>query len=124
MSANKFTHDGDLIYTPTKSPFEMLERSGYVVQTQPFTDQRCCIATHFMAQDGEETETSEDAAMFDDAKSATKAAAKFSAFPKTAEDGNCYPRVLKVRMSCIVEGVAFESVVRDIENGAKVEGVA
>lgn len=121
--SNKFTQDGDLIHTPAKFPFEKLESRGYVVQTQPFTDQRCCIATHFMAQDGEETERADDAAMFDDAKSAAKAAAKFAVYPQQGEDGNCYPRVLKVRLSWIVEGVAFESVVRDIEGGAKLEGV-
>ena len=57
------------------------------------------------------------------AKSAAKAAAKFAVYPQQGEDGNCYPRVLKVRLSWIVEGVAFESVVRDIEGGAKLEGV-
>ena len=53
-----------------------------------------------------------------------EAAAKFKSYPQLQEDGNYYPRVLKVRRSWIVEGVAFESVVRDIESGVKVKGVA
>ena len=121
---NRFTSDGELIYRPTAYPFEVVESTGYVVQTRLFTEEAGVINTSFLAEDSGETQFSSDVKTFDDAKSAAKAAAKFAGYPQLQEDGNCYPRVLKVRLSWIVEGVAFESVIRDIEGGAKVEGVA
>lgn len=125
MSREKrFTDDGELIYRPTKYPFEVVENRGYVVQTRLFTDDRGEVETSFLADDGGETMFPESVKMFDDAQSAAKAASKVAGYPKMQEDGNCYPRVLKVRMSWIVEGVAFESIVRDIEGGEKLEDVA
>lgn len=121
---NRFTEDGDLIYRPTKYPFEMVVGNGYIVQTRLFTDEAGVINTSFLTEDGGETQISDHVKTFDDAKSAAKAAAKVKDYPEEQEDGNFYPRVLKVRLSWIVEGVAFESVVRDIEDGAKLKGVA
>ncbi|MBQ4200622.1 MAG: hypothetical protein II649_12190 [Kiritimatiellae bacterium] len=121
---NRFTEDGDLIYRPIAYPFEVVEGSGYVVQTRLFTDEAGVINTSFLTKDGGEALFSDQARIFDDAKSAAKAAAKVKDYPEEQEDGNFYPRVLKVRLSWIVEGVAFESVVREIEGGAKLKGVA
>lgn len=121
---NRFTNDGELIYRPTAYPFEVVESAGYVVQTRLFTEECGCVGAYFLANDGDETQLPDRAKVFDDAKSAAKAAAKVQDYPELQEDGNFYPRVLKVRMSMIVEGVVFESVIRDIEGGAKVEGVA
>ena len=120
----RFTDDGDIIYRPAHYPFEVLTGFGYVVQTRLFTEYTGGIETLFLAQDGGETLIPQHVRIFDDAKSAAKAAAKVAGYPKEQEDGNCYPRVLKVRLSWIVEGVAFESVVRDIKGGEKLEGVA
>jgi len=120
----QFTDDGDLIYRPKHYPFEIVTGFGYVVQTRLFTQYKQDVETMFLAKDGDETIIPECAKVFDDAKSAAKAAAKVAGYPKEQEDGNCYPRVLKVRLSWIVEGVAFESVVRDIKGGEKLEGVA
>ena len=120
----RFTDGGDLIYRPAHYPFEVLAGLGYVVQTRLFTEDVGVVETMFLAQNGGETPMPERVRLFEDAQSAAKAAAKVAGYPKRQEDGNCYPRVLKVRLSWIVEGVAFESVVRDIENGAKLEGVA
>lgn len=122
-SNKRFTNDGDLIYKPTRYPFEVLAAIGYVVQTRLFTEDVEDVQTLFLAKDGEETAMPERVMLFEDAQRAARAAAKVAGYPKEQEDGNCYPRVLKVRLSWIVEGVAFESVVRDIENGAKLEGV-
>ena len=97
---------------------------GYVVQTRLFTEDVEVVETMFLAQDGGETIIPQHVRIFDDARSAAKAAATFADYPEEQEDGNCYPRVLKVRLSWIVEGVAFESVVRDIQGGEKLEGVA
>ena len=120
----RFTDDGELIYRPMTYPFEVVESFGYVVQTRLFTENVDIIETSFLAKDGSETLVSDEVQIFDDAKSASKAAAKFKSYPQLQEDGNYYPRVLKVRRSWIVEGVAFESVVHDIESGVKVKGVA
>ena len=120
----QFTDDGDLIYRPTHYPFEVMAGFGYVVQTRLFTEYDGDIETLFLAQDGGETIIPQHVRIFDDARSAAKAAATFADYPEEQEDGNCYPRVLKVRLSWIVEGVAFESVVRDIKGGEKPEGVA
>lgn len=120
----RFTDDGDIIYRPAHYPFEVLTGFGYVVQTRLFTEYTGGIETLFLAQDGGETLIPQHVRIFDDAKSAAKAAAKVKGYPKEQEDGNCYPRVLKVRLSWIVEGVAFESVVREIKGGEKPEGVA
>ena len=120
----RFTDDGDLIYRPTHYPFEVLTGIGYVVQTRLFTEDAGDIETLFLASDGGETTIPQLVNLFEDAQSAAKAAAKVAGYPKEQEDGNCYPRVLKVRLSWIVEGVAFESVVRDIKGGEKLEGVA
>lgn len=109
---------------PAHYPFEVLTGFGYVVQTRLFTEYTGGIETLFLAQDGGETLIPQHVRIFDDAKSAAKAAAKVKGYPKEQEDGNCYPRVLKVRLSWIVEGVAFESVVREIKGGEKPEGVA
>lgn len=120
----RFTDDGELIYRPTAYPFEVEVGFGYVVQTRLFTEDVDIIETSFLAEDGRETRLASQVHIFEDAKSASKAAAKFKSYPQLQEDGNCYPRVLKVRLSWIVEGVAFESVVRDIKGGEKLEGVA
>ena len=120
----RFTDDGDLIYRPTQYPFEVLTAFGYVVQTRLFTEDVGNIETMFLAEDGGEAIMPPHIKIFDDAKHAAKAAAKVAGYPKEQEDGNCYPRVLKVRLSWIVEGVAFESVVREIKGGEKLEGVA
>ena len=120
----RFTDDGDLIYRPAHYPFEVVTEFGYVVQTRLFTEDAGDIETLFLAQDGGETIIPQHVRIFEDARSAAKAAAKVAGYPKEQEDGNCYPRVLKVRLSWIVEGVAFESVVRDIKGGEKLEGVA
>jgi len=120
----RFTDDGDFIYRPEHYPFEVVQSIGYVVQTRLFTEYNGSVDTSFLAQDGGETTLPEQVRLFDDAKSAAKVAGKVADYPKEQEDGSCYPRVLKVRLSWIVEGVAFESVVRDIQGGAKLEGVA
>lgn len=120
----RFTDDGDIIYRPAHYPFEVLTGFGYVVQTRLFTEYTGGIETLFLSQDGGETLIPQHVRIFDDAKSAAKAAAKVAGYPKEQEDGNCYPRVLKVRLSWIVEGVAFESVVREINGVEKPEGVA
>ncbi len=123
-TANRFTNDGDLIYNPAEWPFEVVNGGGYVVQTRLFTEECGCVGAYFLANDGDETQLPDRVKVFDDAKSAAKAASKVADYPEEQEDGNFYPRVLKVRLSWIVEGVAFESVVRDIEDGAKLKGVA
>ena len=120
----RFTDDGDIIYRPAHYPFEVLTGFGYVVQTRLFTEYTGGIETLFLAHDGGETLIPQHGRIFDDAKSAAKAAAKVKGYPKEQEDGNCYPRVLKVRLSWIIEGVAFESVVREIKGFEKPEGVA
>ena len=120
----RFTDDGELIYKPTRYPFEVVTGFGYVVQTRLFTEEAGLIETLFLASDGGETTMPEHVRLFEDAQSAAKAAAKVADYPKEQEDGNCYPRVLKVRLSWIVEGVAFESIVRDIKGGEKLEVVA
>ena len=120
----KFTDDGELIYRPEHYPFEIVPGFGYVVQTRLFTEFDGNVETLFLAKDGDETIAPQYARIFDDAKSAAKAAAAFADYPEKQEDGNCYPRVLKVRLSWIIEGVAFESVVRKIKGGMKLEGVA
>ena len=120
----RFTDDGDIIYRPAHYPFEVLTGFGYVVQTRLFTEYTGGIETLFLSQDGGETLIPQHVRIFDDAKSAAKAAAKVAGYPKEQEDGNCYPSVLKVRLSWIVEGVAFESVVREINGVEKPEGVA
>ena len=121
---NRFTSNGELIYRPAAYPFEVMTGFGYVVQTRLFTEDVDIIETSFLAEDGRETTMPQFVKLFEDAQSAAKAAAKFKSYPQLQEDGNCYPCVLKVRLSWIVEGVAFESVVRDIKGGEKPEGVA
>ena len=129
----RFTYDNELIYRPTKWPFEIVVDAGYIVQTSPFTDVGNFVdngdigGSYANSDDPDEeniTERSTEATMFDTCEDALafihKRGDKFAA----AEDGNVYPRVLKVRKSCIVEGVAFEPVIHEIEGNAKLEGVA
>ena len=124
----RMTHDNEIIYRPTKYPFEMVYASEqYAIQTDCFTDdslyadERPTINAK-MATD-ESSNTICGAQLFDSCDEAIDYAIKNLPF-HVGEDGNVYPRVLKVRVSKIVEGVAFEPVMRDIEGGAKLEGVA
>ena len=125
----RFTLDGDFIYRPTRYPFEMVEGNGYVIQLAPFIDTGDYIGdgdihTTFVSQDNDTSEIMRTAYVFDTSDEAIKFIMKHNMHFKRSEDGNIYPRVLKVRLSCIVEGVAFESTIREIEGGAKLEEVA
>lgn len=129
----RFTYDNELIYRPTKWPFEIVVDAGYIVQTSPFTDAGNFVdsgeigGSYANSDDPAEvniTERPTEATMFDTCEDALAFIHKRGDKFAVAEDGNVYPRVLKVRKSCIVEGVAFEPIVRDIEGNAKLEGVA
>lgn len=129
-SRRRLTVEGTPIYRPTKYPFEMEGSGGYVIQTKCFTDEaltvdECLVCSGFVedTKTADETEDPLSAWIFDSCEDAVKYARKHCALVE-GDDGNIYPRVLKVRVSMIVEGVAFESVARDIEGCAKLEGVA
>lgn len=131
MSIQKrFTDDGELIYRPTRYPFEMLEAPGYLVQMDAFRDVGQVVGSNEITssflknKNGECTQMPSQAFLFPSVEQAMKAAKNCEEAFREYEDGNCYPRVLKVRLSCIVEGVAFESIVRDITGGEKLEYVA
>lgn len=121
---NKFTDDGELIHRPAHYPFEITCGFGFVVQTGVFTENNNGVETTFLAKDGGDTLCMENVMMFDDVHAAAETAAKVAGYPRMLEDGNCYPRVLKVRTSYIVEGVAFESIVRDFSNRESIGEVA
>ena len=125
----RFTYDNELIYRPAKWPFEMIEVDSYVVQLAPFVDYGDCIGdghvhTTFVSQGNGTSELMHTARIFDTAEEAVKYITEHDMRFERREDGNVYPRVLKARLSCIAEGVAFEPVIRDIKGGAKLEGVA
>jgi len=127
----RFTYDNELIYRPTKWPFETVDSYGYIVQMGPFTDVGNFVdsgdigGSYANSDDPDEvTERPTQATMFDTCEEALEFIHKRGDMFAVAEDGNVYPRVLKVRRSCIVEGVAFEPVIREIEGNAKLEGVA
>ena len=129
----RFTYDNELIYRPTKWPFEIVDNCGYIVQTDCFTDVGEVVdsgeigGTYADSDDPAEvnmTELATQAQMFDSIEDALKFINKRGDNFEVMADGNVYPRILKVRMSCIVEGVAFEPVIRGIEGGKKLEGVA
>lgn len=129
----RFTYDNELIYRPTKWPFEIVDSYGYIVQTSPFTDMGNFVdsgdigGSYANSDDPGEvniTERPTEATVFDTCDEALAFIHKRGDQFAVAEDGNVYPRVLKVRKSCIVEGVAFEPVIHEIEGNAKLEGVA
>lgn len=125
----RFTNDNELIYRPTKWPFEIVVDAGYIVQTSCFTDvgdivDSGDIGGYYAMCNGDTTERSIDAETFDTCEEALAFIHKCGYQFTTKEDGNVYPRILKIRKSCIVEGVAFEPVIHEIEDNAKLEGVA
>ena len=121
--------DGEPIYRPTRYPFEMESASGYIIQTRCFVDESPVMDSRLIAaafigdvRTGEETRDPLSAQMFDTREDAVNCMRKHCAFA-AGDDGNVYPRVIKVRLSCIVEGVVFESVVRDVKSGDVLEEV-
>jgi hypothetical protein len=128
-STKRCTLDGSPIYRPTKWPFETVEGRYYIIQTECFTDTGVniddkFIESHYIGEDGEDTPSASDAKAFDTNEEAIKYITKHNMQFATGEDGNVYPRVLKVRTSCIVEGIAFESIIREIEGNENLEEVA
>lgn len=126
----RITSEGNLIHRPTRYPFEVPCADGWIIQTRCFTDEALTIGeTHICSyfvgdiKTGKETCDASSAYQFDTCEEAIDYILKNGKLAE-GEDGNIYPRVLKVRISCIVEGVAFEAAVRDIKGGAKIEGVA
>lgn len=126
----RVTVDGDVIYRPSQYPFEMVYANDvFVVQTDCFVDERLYnddksfIHAKMVISEKNDADTICGAQVFDSRDEAMDYISKNLQL-HVGEDGNVYPRVLKIRASMIVEGVAFEPVVRDIEGCAKLEGVA
>lgn len=126
----RITTDGDVIYRPTQYPLEMVyANDAFVVQTDCFVDERLYnddksfIHTKMVTSEKNGVDIFCSARIFDSRDEAMDYISKNMRL-HVGEDGNVYPRVLKVRASMIVEGVAFEPVVRDIEGCAKLEEVA
>lgn len=126
----RITADGDVIYRPAQYPFEMVYADdAFVVQTDCFVDERLYsddksfIHTKMVTSEKHGADIFCSARIFDSRDEAMDYISKNLRL-HVGDDGNVYPRVLKVRASMIVEGVAFEPVVRDIEGCAKLEGVA
>ena len=129
----RFTHDNELIYRPSQYPFEIVSGYGYIVQTECFTDygetiNSGLIGSSYATSDAPDevnvTNMALQARTFDTCEEALEFINRRGDQFEVGEDGNVYPRVLKVRMSCIVEGVAFEPVMHNVEGGVKIEGVA
>ena len=129
----RFTSENDLIYRPTKWPFEVVNAVGYIIQTECFTDRGDTIdsgeiggsyAHSYNPDEVNITNRITDAAIFSTVKEAMEFINKRGDRFEEGEDGNVYPRILKVRISGIVEGIAFEPIIREIKCGKKIEGVA
>ena len=125
------TYENGLIYRPKCWPFECICANGYVVQLQCFSDNGQFsdsgeIDSLYMRslESDDNTRDATDAYIFDSRDEAIAAIVKSGKRFAILEDGNTYPRVLKVRISCIVEGIAFEPTTRDIDGGKKLKGVA
>lgn len=126
----RITAEGSIIYRPAQYPFEMVyAKDVFVIQTECFVDEslynddKPFIQTKMVTSEKHGAGIFCSARIFDSRNDAMDYIIKNLAF-YFGEDGNMYPRVLKVRASMIVEGVAFEPVMRDIKGGAKLEGVA
>lgn len=129
----RFTEDGSLIYRPKKYPFEMIQGFGYIIQMDCFVDSgdyesdNEISSTYLASTDDKKvkfTYTTNSAQFFDSIDDAIHCLNSIDVNFTRRADGKIYPRILKVRTSCIVEGVAFEASVNEIEGTAKLEGVA